>query len=486
MVGRRYPVPPNRKGGVGKSALSNNGACRFCGKQHGSAPCYTRTGACYGCGQQGHQVKDCPRRSIGQQLPPPPPIGQNRGYVPPNAQQGEPVRPPARGRTYAITRGQAEDAPNVITGMVSLNDHPAYALFDPGATHSFIADRFIKLIGLNPKLLESVVSISTPLKDRILSTMGCPDCKLVIGEQEGRIDLIVLAMYDFDVIIGMDWLTKQRAKMDCYRKAIQFNPVESESFEFRGNRGGLSIALISSLEATRLLDEGCPSYLANVIDTTVEELRVEDIAVVQEFPDVFPKELPGLPPEREIEFVIELAPGTEPISKAPYRMALSELKELKVQLQELLDKGFIRPSASPRGAPVLFVKKKDGSLRLCIDYRQLNQMTIKNKYPLPRIDDLFDQLQGASIFSKIDLRTGYHQLRIRKEDIPKSAFRTRYGHYEFTVMPFGLTNAPAAFMDLMNRVFKEYLDQFVIVFIDDILVYSKSVEEHERHLRTVL
>ena len=186
------------------------------------------------------------------------------------------------------------------------------------------------------------------------------------------------------------------------------------------------------------------------------------------------------------EMWIELALATEPISKAPYRMSLSELKELKVQMQELLDKGFIRPSASPWGAPVLFVKKKDGSLRLCIDYRQLNQVTIKNKYPLPRNDDLFDQLQGACVFSKIDLRTGYHQLRIKKEDVPKTAFRTRYGHYEFTVMPFGLTNAPAAFMDMMNRVFKEFLDQFVIVFIDDILVYSKSSKDHEEHLRVVL
>ena len=155
-------------------------------------------------------------------------------------------------------------------------------------------------------------------------------------------------------------------------------------------------------------------------------------------------------------------------------------------MQELLDKGFIRPSASPWGAPVLFVKKKDGTLRLCIDYRQLNQVTVKNKYPLPRIDDLFDQLQGALVFSKIDLRTGYHQLKIKKEDIPKTVFRTRYGHYEFTVMPFGLTNAPAAFMDLMNGVFKEFLDQSVIVFIDDILVYSKNPKEHEVHLIEVL
>ena len=159
---------------------------------------------------------------------------------------------------------------------------------------------------------------------------------------------------------------------------------------------------------------------------------------------------------------------------------------MKEQLQDLLDKGFVRPSTSPWGAPVLFVKKKDGSLRLCIDYRQLNKVTIRNKYPLPRIDDLFDQLQGASCFSKIDLRSGYHQLRIRHEDVSKTSFRTRYGHYEFLVMSFGLTNAPAAFMDLMNRVFKPFLDRFVIVFIDDILVYSRSEEEHVEHLRIVL
>ncbi|KAF5790284.1 putative nucleotidyltransferase, Ribonuclease H [Helianthus annuus] len=167
-------------------------------------------------------------------------------------------------------------------------------------------------------------------------------------------------------------------------------------------------------------------------------------------------------------------------------MAPLELKELKEQLQELLELGFIRPSVSPWGAPVLFMKKKDGSMRLCIDYRELNKITIRNRYPLPRIDDLFDQLQGAKCFSKIDLRSGYHQLKIKDSDIPKSAFRTRYGHYEFLVMPFGLTNAPAVFMDLMNRVFHEFLDKFVIVFIDDILVYSKSKEEHEYHLRTVL
>ena len=152
----------------------------------------------------------------------------------------------------------------------------------------------------------------------------------------------------------------------------------------------------------------------------------------------------------------------------------------------MIEKSLIRPSHSPGGAPVLFVRTKDGSLRLCIDYREINKATIKNKYPLPQIDNLFDQLAGSAIFSKIDLRSGYHQLKIREEDVPKTAFRTRYGHYELLVMPFGLTNTPAAFMDLINRVFEDFLDKFVIVFIDDILVYSKNKEEHAQHLRSVL
>ena len=170
----------------------------------------------------------------------------------------------------------------------------------------------------------------------------------------------------------------------------------------------------------------------------------------------------------------------------PHRMAPVELQELRVQLKELLDKGFIRSSTSPWGAPVLFAKKKDKTLRLCIDYRQLNKVTIKNRYPLPRIDDLFDQLREARVYSKTGLRTVYHQLRVRETDIPKTAFRTRYGHFEFTVMPFGLTNAPAAFMDLMHRVFQPYLDQFVVVFVNDILIYSQSKWEHHYHLRIVL
>nr|GEW32925.1 putative reverse transcriptase domain, aspartic peptidase domain protein [Tanacetum cinerariifolium] len=219
--------------------------------------------------------------------------------------------------------------------------------------------------------------------------------------------------------------------------------IHAPEYIYHGSLPGKSMQIISALQARTLLYHGCEGFLATIHDMTSEISTIHDQPIVSEFLDVFPDELPGIPPVREVEFNIEPIPGVEPISKAPYRMARVELKELKDQLQELLERGFIRPSVSPWGAPVLFVKMKDGSMRLCIDYRELNKITIRNRYPLLRIDDLFDQLQGAMHFSKIDLRSGYHQLRVKEQDISKTAFRTRYGHYEFLVMPFGLTNAPA-------------------------------------------
>ncbi|GJY42238.1 hypothetical protein Tco_0429508 [Tanacetum coccineum] len=278
----------------------------------------------------------------------------------------------------------------------------------------------------------------------------------------------------FDVIIGMDWLAKYHVVIVCAEKIVRI-PFGDEILIVRGdgssNKHGTRLNIISCTKAQEYLTKGCHVFLANITATKDEdkskEKRLEDVPVVQEFPEVFPEDLPGIPPTRQVEFRIDLVPGATPVARAPYRLAPSEMKELAEQLQELTDKGFIRPSSSPWGAPVLFVKKKDGSFRMCIDYRELNKLTVKNRYPLPRIDDLFDQLQGSSIYSKIDLRT-------------------RYGHYEFQVMSFGLTNAPAVFMDLMNRVCKPYLDKFVIVFIDDILIYSKSKKEHEEHLRQIM
>jgi hypothetical protein len=200
--------------------------------------------------------------------------------------------------------------------------------------------------------------------------------------------------------------------------------------------------------------------------------------VVRDFPDVFPEELPGMPPDREVEFVIDLLPGTTPTPKRSYMMSVEELKELKKQLTELQEAGYIRSNSSPCGAPVLFVQKKEGSQGMSVDYRTLNDVTMKNKYPLPRIEDLFDQMRGARVFSKIDLRPGYHQMKIRPSDISKTDFSTRYGLYEFIVMPFGLTNALAYFMDLKNKVF--------MIWTYYIFIYFKSDSDHEEHLRLVL
>jgi hypothetical protein len=214
--------------------------------------------------------------------------------------------------------------------------------------------------------------------------------------------------------------------------------------------------------------------------------RIEDIHVVLEFPNVFPDDLPRMPSKRAIELKIELQPGTAPIAKSLYRMMPVELVELKIQLKDLLNKGYICPSSSPWGCLALFMKKKDETLHLCVDYRPLNVITIKSKYPLPCIDLLFDQLVGDQVFSKIDLHFGYHQIKICVNDIPKMAFSMRHGLYEYLMMSFGLTNAPAYSMYLMNYVFMPEMDKSVIVFIDDILVYSRSMEEHEEHHRVML
>ncbi|KAL0541249.1 hypothetical protein IC582_021291 [Cucumis melo] len=440
--------------------------CTTCGKHH-LGRCLFGTRTCFKCRQEGHTADRCPLRVTG--------IAQNQG-----------AGAPHQGRVFATNRTEAEKAGTVVTGTLPVLGHYALVLFDSGSSHSFISSAFVSHARLEVEPLHHVLSVSTPSGECMLSKEKVKACQIEIAGHAIEVTLIVLDMLDFDVILGMDWLAANHASIDCSRKEVTFNPPSLASFKFKGGGSKSLPQVISAIRASKLLSQGTWGILASVVDTREADVSLSSEPVVRDYPDVFPEELPGLPPHREVEFAIELEPGTVPISRAPYRMAPAELKELKVQLQELLDKGFIRPSVSPWGAPVLFVKKKDGSMRLCIDYRELNKVTVKNRYPLPRIDDLFDQLQGATVFSKIDLRSGYHQLRIKDEDVPKTAFRSRYGHYEFIVMSFGLTNAPAVFMDLMNRVFREFLDTFVIVFIDDILIYSKTEAEHEEHLRMVL
>nr|GEZ31688.1 putative reverse transcriptase domain-containing protein [Tanacetum cinerariifolium] len=380
----------------------------------------------------------------------------------------------AQGRVYALGRRDAspdsnvimgrEASPdsNVITGTFLLNNRYAKILFDIGADRSFMSTTFSALIDITPTTLENHYDVELADGKIIGVNTIIRGCTLNFMNHPFNIDLMHVPLGSFDFIIGMDWLTKYHGVIICDENIVP----------------------------QKYLSMGCDVFLANV--TTKEakdksaEKRLEDVPIFRDFPKVFLDDLPGIPPARPVEFQIDLVPGDVPVARAPYRLAPSKMKDLAKQLQELSDIGFIRPSSSPWGAPVLFVKKKDGSFRMCIDYRELNKLTVKNRYPLPRIDDLFDQLQGSSVYSKIEFRSGYHQLRVHEEDIPKTAFKTRYGQYEFQVMPFGLTNAPAVFMNLMNRVCKPYLDKFVIFFIDDKLIYSKNKKEHEDHLALIL
>ncbi|KAL0537620.1 hypothetical protein IC582_026603 [Cucumis melo] len=459
---RRFQQKPFEAG----EAARGKPLCTTCGKHH-LGRCLFGTRTCFKCRQEGHTADRCPLRLTGN--------AQNQG-----------AGAPHQGRVFATNKTEAERAGTVVTGTLLVLGHYALVLFDSGSSHSFISSAFVLHARVEVEPLHHVLSVSTPSGECMLSKEKMKACQIEIAGHVIEVTLLVLDMLDFDVILGMDWLAANHASIDCSRKEVTFNPPSMASFKFKGGGSRSLPQVISAIRANKLLSQGTWGILASVVDTREVDVSLSSEPVVRDYPDVFPEELPGLPPHREVEFAIELEPGTVPISRAPYRMAPAELKELKVQLQELLDKGFIRPSVSPWGAPVLFVKKKDGSMRVCTDYRELNKVTVKNRYPLPRIDDLFDQLQGATVFSEIDLRSGYHQLRIKDGDVPKTAFRSRYGHYEFIVMPFGLTNAPAVFMDLMNRVFREFLDTFVIVFIDDILIYSKTEAEHEEHLRIVL
>ncbi|KAD3336672.1 hypothetical protein E3N88_32191 [Mikania micrantha] len=454
-----------------KCNYHHHGNCSFCNRckknGHSEPQCRFDPGkprTCYECGSTDHMRNNCPKL--------------NRG---PGAQGN-----PARGRAFVIGANEARNDPNVVTGTFLVNDHYASILFDTGADKSFVSNGFKQLLGKEHKTLKDSFIIELANGDTLETRNIIEGCTLNINKHMLSLDLIPIDLGSFDIVVGMDWLSKHKAEIVCHERVIRVPLDNGEILVIHGERPGRSLHLISCMKARKYLKKQYVAFLAHVIDKKGKEKQLHDIPVVKEFPEVFPEDLPGVPPPRQVEFRIDLVPGAAPVAKSPYRLAPAEMQELSSQLQELLEKGFIRPSFSPWGAPVLFVKKKDGTFRMCIDYRELNKLTIKNRYPLPRIDDLFDQLKGATYFSKIDLRSGYHQLRIQEDDIPKTAFRTRYGHYEFLVMPFGLTNAPAVFMDLMNRVCKPYLDKFVIVFIDDILIYSQTKEDHEKHLKLIL
>jgi hypothetical protein len=347
------------------------------------------------------------------------------------------------------------DGEQVLVGTFSLDGRPIIILFDSGATHDFISKAYTQKHQLPIAHTHTPYMISTP-GGNIITKQIVLSIPLNLAGRVYKTSLIVLDGQGIDVILGISWMKEHKALLDTATRNVQLDsPVHLQ----------LSTHPITASSLHHLT---APS--------------LEDIPAAREYPDVFPEDSPGMPPDRDVEFTIELQPGIALISRRPYKMTPNELIELKVQLNEFMDKGFIRLSSSSWGCPALFVKKKDQSLRLYVDYQPLKAVTIKNKYPLPRINILFDQLAGAKIFSKVDLRLGYHQIKIRSEDVPKTVFSTRYELYEYLVMSFELTNAPAHFMYLMNSVFMSELDKFLVVFIDDILIYSKSEEEHPQDL----
>eukprot|EP00253_Pinus_taeda_P022853 PITA_22853 len=427
---------------------------------------------CWGCGGP-HYIKNCPQRKGTEQL----------SQIHEASTVGEVGRSVPR-INAALEDRQAEYQPTMVEFEGKISNLTIFVLIDPEATLSYVNPKVVERCNLqsvkfkNPWLLQ----LATGAKRRVTTKIN--DCSFTIADQPITADLNVLPLDSYDILIGMDWLEKHWSLVDCKTKIIYYRDQQGNRKEMQGIKRPVQVRPITTNQLVKCVRKGCQVYAIQVgyANSKDKSASLNNIPIIQEFTDVFPEEIPGLPPRRNIDFTIKLVPGAAPVSQAPYRMSVLELTELKMQLQELLDKDYIRPSVSPWGAPILFVKKKDGTLRMCINYRQLNKLTIKNKYPLPWIDELFDQVKGATVFSKIDLRSDYHQIQIKDEDIAKAAFRTRYGHYEFVVFPFGLTNASATFMCLMNSIFHPYLDQFVLIFIDDILIYSGDIEEHYEHL----
>ncbi|KAJ0894123.1 putative nucleotidyltransferase, Ribonuclease H [Helianthus annuus] len=439
----------------------------------------TKENKCFIC-DGPHYARECPKRASLHAM-----IAQAEG--------GHEEEDVCMGSMQILTaiKAMVETRPSPNKGLqfvqANILGNQVRALVDTGASHNFMSIEEARRLGV--KFAKGAGAMKTVNTNAKPIHGEAKDVQIRIGEWAGLINFSIVEMDDFKVVLGMEFFDKVRAfpmpfvNSLCILDEGKTCMVRTE----RGSKNGSKT--LSAIQFKKGYNKKEPCYLAVAKvdeEKPKEAVPMEIEKVLEEFKDVMPTELPKkLPPRREVDHEIELEPGSKPPSKAPYRMPPPELEELRKQLKELLDAGYIRPSKAPYGAPVLFQKKKDGSLRMCIDYRALNKITVKNKYPIPLIADLFDQLGNARYFSKLDLRSGYYQVRIAQGDEAKTTCITRYGSYEFLVMPFGLTNAPATFCTLMNKLFHPFLDKFVVVYLDDIVVYSRTLKEHVEHLRQV-
>lgn len=386
----------------------------------------------------------------------------------------------------------ALDSSPLFKLKATIQDFPIQVLIDSGASSNFISKNVVTNLKLKTNPLPHALPIKLPNGKICESTQALEQVTITINDFSCLVDLNVLPLDGLEVVFGKPWLNFFNPSIDWPTNTMTIETT-SRRYHLGGEHNNnmknvvTQLNYISSREIKKELKTGSELYLCIIKDDNIAHDIPQDArAIIKEYSQVFPDDLPGLPPPRSVDHAIDIEAGSKLPNLPMYRHSHKEQEELVKQLQAYLDKGFVRPSTSNCASPVLFVKKKDGTMRLCVDYRALNKITIKNRYPLPRIDDLLDQLQGARYFTKIDLRSGYHQIRIKKEDIPKTAFRTRYGLYEFTVLPFGLTNAPATFQALMNDIFREHLGRFIVVYLDDILIFSTTLQEHKEHVRKAL
>ena len=376
-------------------------------------------------------------------------------------------------------------SPRTMKIRGSIGGLDVVVLIDCGATHNFISHKVVEQLAL---MISGTSSVGVMMGNgRFEQSFGlCKGVVLALPELQIVEDFFPLKLGSTDVILGMKWLQTLGETSNNWKELTMSFDHGNKRITIKGDRG-LCRSLVSVKSLLRVLQqekEGLLVEMRNLEQQKPQQTTSVIHDLLTEFEDVF--SLPqGLPPHRGHEHSIILKDGIEPISVRPYRYAQAQKDEIEKLVEEMLTAGVIQPSSSPFSSPILLVKKKDGSWRFCVDYRALNKSTVLDKFPIPVIDELLDELHGATIFSKLDLKSGYHQIRMKEADVPKTAFRTHEGHYEFLVMPFGLTNAPSTFQSLMNKVFRPYLQKFVLVFFDDILVYSKTLEEHKQHLITV-